>query len=422
MARYNFFSKKGRPTKVEKQICEQIKGALQNDDIDDSLIDEYCNDEGVPSSQEELETLYAHLTGETPIDSGSSSDIDQDYQEYHNDNYDDTDLSNEQEEPPIEKVNMKQKSSDINYDPFQEPVIERGYTKGYIEPTEEEEEEEQDIPTEEEEEEQDIPSKSSNNDIQDVEFSEEDLDIPEPDYVKNQSGFGEEDEDEDEDEEFGEDEDESGGLNEGNLEDLSPAQKRKSAEKTADAIIMMYCKVAPVPFEKWASINESTIQKLALNDRIDLNMELENDLTVQEYVTNSNNQVSEVFKVSDETKEEIKEPLIEVLLEQELALTPTQRLLLAVGSHIATMGFSAYQLAQTNKHTLEAFEKYHNEREGSKKKTNPTPRNVAPIKDTMNESETEMAMRMMQEMDNDSIDTEETDPSTYTVTTEPNDD
>ena len=111
----------------------------------------------------------------------------------------------------------------------------------------------------------------------------------------------------------------------------------------------------PVPFEKWASINEGTIQKLALNDRIDLNMELENDLTVQQYVDSNNNQVKQVFKVSDETKEEIKEPLIEVLLEQELALTPTQRLLLAVGSHVATMGFSAYQLAQTNKSNIRSI-------------------------------------------------------------------
>lgn len=424
MARYNFFSKKGRPTKVEKEICQKIKSIVDNpQDIDPNLIDEFCATEGVPSTQEELETLYAYLTGETPLDYGSSSDIEEDYTERHNNanNTDEYEDDYSQTEEPI-KMNKKG-TSDVNYDPFNEPVIERGYTKGFVEnediPSEQDIPAEEDIPTEE-----DIPSEQDipNPNVQDVEFTEEDLDIPEPDYVQNQSiGFsdeGEDDEYEGEDDEFDED---GGALNEGNLQDLSPAQKRKSAEKTADAILMMYSKVVPVPFEKWASINDGTVQKLALNDRIDLNMELENDLTVQQYVDSSNEQVKEVFKVTDETKEEIKEPLVEVLLEQELALTPTQRLMLAVGSHIATMGFSAYQLAQSNKRTLEAFEKYHNDRKKGASASRPAPSQpVTPVNDNLSEDEMQMAYNLMQEMEgNNEIIDAETDPSVE-VTTEPN--
>jgi hypothetical protein len=88
-------------------------------------------------------------------------------------------------------------------------------------------------------------------------------------------------------------------------------------------------------------------------------MNLENNVSVKDYIDGVNEQVDDIFKVSEDTRNEIKDPLIDVLLEQELALTPTQRLLLAVGSHVVTMGFSAYQLAQNNKMALESFEKYH---------------------------------------------------------------
>ena len=238
MARYNFFSKKGRPTKVEKQICQQIKSLLEeSSEVDPYLVEEFCANEGVPSTQQDLETLYAHLTGETPLDTGSSSDIDEDYQEYHNE--EETNYSINEQDEYIEPKNMKKGSSDINFDPFNEPVIERAYTKGFVE-DEVDEPQEQDIPTEEPQE-QDIPTEEPqeqdipNDNIQDVEFSEEDMDIPEPDYVQNQNiGFSEEDEDGLEDEEY---EDEGGALNEGNLEDLSPAQKRKSAEKNGRSIV-----------------------------------------------------------------------------------------------------------------------------------------------------------------------------------------
>ena len=144
---------------------------------------------------------------------------------------------------------------------------------------------------------------------------------------------------------------------------------------------------------------------MAFEDRLDLKMPLENGITVEDYINGQNEQVEEIFKVSDETREEIKDPLIDVLLEQELALTPTQRLMLAVGSHLVTMSFSAYQLAQNNKVALETFERYH--QTTKKQNTNaPFPteqavKNKAKKKDNLSKVEQEAVEKFMREMNGD---------------------
>lgn len=182
--------------------------------------------------------------------------------------------------------------------------------------------------------------------------------IPEPEW---RNTFTEEEQESEEDEEEDEEE-QSGKLGEGNLEDLSPAQKRKAAEKTAEAILQMYGKFAPMPFKRWASFSENKIQRMVYDGRLDLNAQVENGVTVKDFIDGTNEQVDEIFELTEETKQEIKDPLIDVLLEQEIALTPTQRLLLAVGSHVVQMGFSAYQLSQNNKMALESFERFHQQR------------------------------------------------------------
>jgi hypothetical protein len=249
-------------------------------------------------------------------------------------------------------------------------------------------------------------------------------DIPEPEWAST-GGFSSSssDEDEDYDDEDYDDEENGGKLGGDNLQDLSPAQKRKAAEKTAETLMDMYCQFVPLPFKKWASFNEGKIQKLVFESKIDLSMQLENNITIKDYIDGTNEQVEEIFKVTDETKESIKDPLIDVLLEQDLALTPTQRLLFAVGGHIATMGFSAYQLAQNNKQALETFEKFQsqvnrntspnfqNNFEKNKKTARPRPQ-----QDNLTKHEKESVediIRMMNENsdDDDDIIDSEHDPS-----------
>ncbi len=60
-------------------------------------------------------------------------------------------------------------------------------------------------------------------------------------------------------------------------------------------------------------------------------------------------------------QEEIKDPLVDVLLENDIALTPTQRLLMVVGGQIIQMGISTLQFMHQNKEALKMFQQFHQE-------------------------------------------------------------
>jgi hypothetical protein len=150
--------------------------------------------------------------------------------------------------------------------------------------------------------------------------------------------------------------------------DMSTTQKRKAAEKTADSLLLTYCKFVPMPFKKFSSFNEKKIERLAMDGSIDLDMELQNDMTVGEYFDNVNKEVQAIFTISPETQTEIREPLIEVLMENGMALTPTQRLFMAIGGNILEMGFKSVELFQSNRAVLDAFKKYQSDRKADQER------------------------------------------------------
>jgi hypothetical protein len=147
-----------------------------------------------------------------------------------------------------------------------------------------------------------------------------------------------------------------------NLQDLSPTQKRKAAEQSADAMLLAYGKLVPIPFKKMSSFNMGKIQNMSLKGELDLNLVLmEDGTTVKSYCEGVNEVVDKTFEITPEMKDEIRPPLIEVLLENNLALTPTQRLIMAVGQQVVTMGLTAFQFMQQNKGALKQFKDFHNE-------------------------------------------------------------
>ena len=302
MSKFWFFEGKGRPTSSVKNILEKINELIHNGVASQSDVEEYVSEYGKAYNEDDLEEMYSYFSGEdlqgNPISDYDDDEYDDDVEDAVEDMIDDV---------PTDKVD-----NPINFNPFEEPVIERGYTKGYVNDTQNEDvfdEEDMKMPTDGESIDGDIPN-------------DDDGDIPEPAYSNTALPQDEENED---DEEYDEDEDESDKLGGDNLQDLTPAQKRKSAEKTAEALLNLYCQFAPLPFKNWASFKDHKIQKMVFEDKLDLQMPLENGITVKDYIDGNNEQVEEIFKVSEETREEIKDPLIDVLLEQELALTPTQR-------------------------------------------------------------------------------------------------
>lgn len=412
MSKFWFFDRKGRPTSNEKRICDKFNSFIDDGSISKNQVEEYVEEYGKPMNESELDEMFGFLTGNDSngnkyeyADEGTGDYDDEDYDEADGGDYEDTEIINE---------TSNSKSDSVNFNPFSEPVIERSYTKGFQPKSEDDDSDSED--DEEGFSDEDLKMPKDGESIGDSD--DEDEDIPEPEWA---SGMGGSDSDED-DEDYDEDDEDDGSdkLGGDNLQDLSPAQKRKSAEKTADALLSMYCQFVPMPFIKWSTFSEGKIQKMVFENKIDLSMQLENNVSVKDYIDGVNEQAQEVFKITDETREEIKDPLVDVLLEQDLALTPTQRLMLAVGGHLVTMGFSAFQLAQNNKQALETFEKFHiqmnqqkapvyQETERIKKQPRPRAENLSKVE---KESVEELMKQMSSDYDDDDdiIDAEH-DPS-----------
>lgn len=136
------------------------------------------------------------------------------------------------------------------------------------------------------------------------------------------------------------------------LDDLPPVTKKRAAEQTADALLKGYARLVPEPFKWFSKISEDKVEQMAFDGELDLSIEVSEGLTFDEYVRQTNEQIDEVFEVQEETLEEIREPLIEVLMEQELELTPTQRLTMAVLSHLIQMFTVALKLRKQNNRIL----------------------------------------------------------------------
>jgi hypothetical protein len=387
MSKYPFFGKRGRPSLKEVEVCKKINELITSKQVKLSEVEQIISAEGTPVNEEELQTLYSFLTGENPaapIDSQQpvgqnpplekepihSNVRDQDLGK----TMDDIDVTSDFEGvDPDSRANSTHNADAIDFDPFADPVVERAYTKGFDEP---------DTTTQTQEPEAATDQPPIHDNRESVQFDSDDFTEPTSGDPINQGATGEIpdaqmiDEDDipeakfsntvlpDEEEEDAEIiEEEKEPLGGDNLDDLSPAQKRRAAEKTADAILQAYSNFIPLPFKAWASFSEKKISKLRLEGKINMKMRLEDGITVEDYIEGVNNEVEEIFTVTDETKDEIREPLIDVLLEQELALTPTQRLMMAVGSHLVTMGFSAFKLSQNNKMAIETFIQFHEEQQ-----------------------------------------------------------
>ncbi len=141
------------------------------------------------------------------------------------------------------------------------------------------------------------------------------------------------------------------------LSDLPPHTKRRAAEQTADTLLKGYAQLAPIPFKWMSKFPESKIEKMAFNGQIDLSIEVSEGVSFDDYMKQTNEQLDEIFEVDTDTLSDIREPLIEVLMEQNMELTPTQRLIAAVLSHLAQMFTVALKLRKDHSRIL-AYQKH----------------------------------------------------------------
>lgn len=309
-----FFKKIGRPTDEEQMIIDAIGNIIEQRGLSASDVPECYNLDDLMTAVELLEAIEVQpsVTGNTnqageveqveepePI----NNEVENIEQEVKQEQMDITTDKAEQieqveetgeipKEIPITSENELPNFEDSDYDPFADPIIERSYTgaKATIEAENEQEE-------------------------------TDELDLE----------------------------------NSGNtpLSDLNPKAKLRAAEKTADAILKGYKNFAPEPFKWFCKFPEDKIERMTFEGEINPDIEVEQGVTFDEYIKQTNEQIDEIFEVQEETLEEIKEPLVEVLMEQELELTPQQRLGMAVLSHLLQMFTMAMKLWGQNKRILE---------------------------------------------------------------------
>jgi len=143
----------------------------------------------------------------------------------------------------------------------------------------------------------------------------------------------------------------------------SPKEIRDDAEKTADIILSAYQVGVPKILGGLSKYNINKLQKLHKEDKIDIETPLFRDgSNFIDYATSFNSQADEIFKVTPEEVENIRTPLIDVLVEKQAAMTPMQRLMTAVGVSFGIKAISAVQLAIQKNKDIKDLMQVHQER------------------------------------------------------------
>lgn len=145
-----------------------------------------------------------------------------------------------------------------------------------------------------------------------------------------------------------------------NLKELSAKEKREAIEKTADAILLAYRNYIPLPFVYFSKYDDKKLRKLHNSDEIDLDAPIKNDgTTFKEYTKEFNSTVEQTFQVSDEEVAAIKDPLVDVLMEKDVALTPTQRLGLTLGQLLVSKVMVAVKFLSDKKSDIDDMKQMH---------------------------------------------------------------
>lgn len=224
------------------------------------------------------------------------------------------------------------------YNPFADKVIQRDYTQDMIkadigEISEAESMEDIPEPT------YDKPNIPKNEPTQDIPSSSSSS------YTESTSSF-------DESESVSQENNYSGGSKK-----VTPS--RKDATRAADALLHTYCEFVPTIFTKISSFNMRKMKNLDKTGEINLNMTTpKSGKKIESVMNDFNNDIQQAYIVSDETKQSIREPLIEVLMEEGITMSPKTQLIMAVGGHLAQLSFISFQIIAAKKDLIEEFKDF----------------------------------------------------------------
>ncbi len=147
-----------------------------------------------------------------------------------------------------------------------------------------------------------------------------------------------------------------------NVKDLTPEQRKEAAAKTSEMAVEAYATYKPMPFIYFSSHDKKKLEKAHEDNEINLEGKVKKDgTTLSEYVEEFNSGVAETFKVKDETKTLLKEALYDVLMEKDIALTPTQRLVGVLAMDVVGSVVATFQLIGQRKSDMEEIKKMHAE-------------------------------------------------------------
>lgn len=139
-----------------------------------------------------------------------------------------------------------------------------------------------------------------------------------------------------------------------NTQDMPQGEKNKSSEELAKMLVDAYAGNVPKAFAYMAKIKDSKLQALVREGAIEPNLVLRPDnITIGEYIEQSNSEIDKAFAVTPEWKAEITPVLHRVLQKRNWGVTDEQILMYYVGSHLVQCGVIAMQVMNNNKKFLQ---------------------------------------------------------------------
>lgn len=153
------------------------------------------------------------------------------------------------------------------------------------------------------------------------------------------------------------------------LRDLDDSQKRRVFKQTARSLVLAYKQFSGLPFKYIATrdINAAKMAEYDITGVLDTNvvLELPNDvhLSISQYFEQQCMKADGLFELDPDVEKEIEEALTDVLMEKQFALTPTQRLMVAVGQDLVNKGIQLFQFRAEVRTTLDYLKSNHAEKE-----------------------------------------------------------
>jgi hypothetical protein len=183
--------------------------------------------------------------------------------------------------------------------------------------------------------------------------------IPEPSFEAPQ--FDMDDEDEDFEEPVKKEKKEKEPFNE-DLEDLTPTEKKKQAEQMANMAIGVYEYLHQFP-ESFSKFNERKIKDLHIKGEINLyaTIPLNGSVsTIEQVIKEYNSDITGVFTVSNEFKDNVRPILTRILQKRGVGLTDEEMLAYYVVMDLVQKGQIFFQLMKQKKETLDQLKEISN--------------------------------------------------------------